>query len=128
MSAVTTSEMRDKLGVFILCGMALGIIGGISFGAIQQRIPSDSQTLLGVIVGGIMIFARECLVVIRQFWADAKNAKLTDQLAAAGPPREPIIADAPADVVEAAQDTADAAQAKADKIAQAEGPKPEGDM
>lgn len=116
MSAPTTSEMRDKLGVFILCGIALGIIGGISWGAIQQRIPSDSQTLLGVIVGGIMIFARECLVVIRQFWADAKTAKLTDALANAGPPLAPIT-EAPADAVEAAQDTADAAQEKADKIA-----------
>jgi hypothetical protein len=115
MNQPTTSEQRDKLGVFILCGIALAIIGGISWGAIAQRIPSDSQTLLGVIVGGIMIFARECLVVIRQFWADAKTAKLTDQLAAAGPPRETII-EAPADAVEAAQVVADAAQERADEV------------
>lgn len=112
----TRSERLDKLGVFILCGIALAIIGGISWGAIQQRIPSDSQTLLGVIVGGIMIFARECLVVIRQFWSDAKTAKLTDALAAAGPPLAPILDEAPADAQEAAQETAAAAQDKADQI------------
>ena len=115
MSGPSQSEQRDKLGVFILCGIALAIIGGISWGAIQQRIPSDSQTLLGVIVGGIMIFARECLVVIRQFWADAKTAKLTDALAAAGPPRETII-DAPQDAADAAQVVADAAQEKANEV------------
>ena len=116
MSSTTQAEARDKLGVFILCGLALAIIGGISFGAIQQRIPSDSQTLLGVIVGGIMIFARECLVVIRQFWSDAKTAKLTEQLANAGPPLAPLSEQAPKDAQEAAQDTADAAQDKADAI------------
>ncbi len=111
-----TSEERDKLGVFALCGMSLAIIGGISFGAITSRIPSDSQTLLGVIVGGIMIFARECLVVIRQFWSDAKTAKLTDALANAGPPLTPILDEAPLDAQAAAEQVAGAAEDEADKI------------
>jgi hypothetical protein len=110
------SEQLDKLGVFILCGIALSIIGGISWGAIQQRIPNDSQTLLGVIVGGIMIFARECLVVIRQFWSDAKTAKLTDALANAGPPLTPILDEVPADAQEAADQVAGAAEDEAAKI------------
>ncbi|MBC7506619.1 MAG: hypothetical protein H7267_12985 [Sandarakinorhabdus sp.] len=113
----STSEQRDKLGVFILCGFALGIIGGISWGAIQQRIPSDSQTLLGVIVGGIMIFARECLTVIRQFWTDAKTAKLTDQLAASTIVQDtPPIDPPPADVAAAADEMVDAAKDKAADI------------
>lgn len=123
MTSTARAEARDKLGVFILCGLALVIIGGISWGAIQQRIPSDSQTLLGVIVGGIMIFARECLVVIRQFWSDAKNAKTFETLANAGPPLVPT--DVPANVAEAADQVAEAATNEADKIAsKTEGTKP----
>jgi hypothetical protein len=75
------SEQRDKLGVFILCGLSLSILAGVSWGATTTRIPSDSQTLLGVIVGGVMLFARECLQAIRALWEAERTGKLTDQLA-----------------------------------------------
>lgn len=115
MTAPCKSEQRDKLAIVLLCGITLAIIGGIAGGAITNRIPSDSQTLLGVIVGGLLLFIRECLQAVRAFAQDMKTGKLTDQLAASttiSPVESP-----PPSIIDAAQDVADASQAKADKIA-----------
>ncbi len=109
------SEQRwDKLAIVVLCGFSIGVLGGISYGAISKEIPDNAHTLLGVIVGGLMLFARECLQAIRQFAQDVNTTRLTEQLGNSTPlPVEPP----PAGTVEAAQATADAAQAKADRIA-----------
>ena len=114
MSDTCRSEQRDKLAVIILCGMSLSVLGGISAGAIIVRIPNDSQTLLGVIVGGLLLFGRECLQAIRAAWSEQRTGKLTDALAAAGPP--PSDSPAPADAGEAAREVADIADDKASQI------------
>lgn len=96
------AEQQDRRSVFLLCGFALFILGGISIGAIANRIPSDSQTLLGVIVGGIMLFIRECLQAIRAFWQEQRVGKMTDQLAnspASGAPQDVNVVNAPSDPV-----------------------------
>lgn len=89
------SDRWDRLAIVILCGVALIILGLVSGGAIFRNIPNDSQTLLGVIVGGVLLFARECLQAIRAFAQDSKTGKLTDQLAnstqtPAGTPEDPM--------------------------------------
>jgi hypothetical protein len=83
------SDDRDKLGVFILCGLSLTLLAGISVGVIVQPIPPNAQTLLGVIVGGVMLFSRECLQAIRALWEAARTGKLTDQLATSTPSEGP---------------------------------------
>lgn len=107
-----TSEQKDKLAVILLCGFSLLILGGISAGAISSRIPSDSQTLLGVIVGGLMLFSRECLQAIRAFWQDQRTGKLTDQIAASNPIAQPP----PQDAIDGANQVADAAVDAAGRI------------
>lgn len=79
---------RDRAALFGLAALALLILGGISWGAISSRIPSDSQTLLGTIAGGLLVFSKDIVTTIRAAWTDERTGALTDQLAASAP-KEP---------------------------------------
>lgn len=76
---------RDRAALFGLAALALLILGGISWGAISSRIPSDSQTLLGTIAGGLLVFSKDIVTTIRAAWTDERTGALTDQLAASAP-------------------------------------------
>ena len=79
---------RDRAALFGLAALAMLILGGISWGAISSRIPSDSQTLLGTIAGGLLVFSKDIVTTIRAAWTDERTGALTDQLAASAP-KEP---------------------------------------
>lgn len=81
MTTPCKSERSDKTAIIALCGLAIVILGGISAGAIWHEIPAVNNTLLGVIVGGLMLFARECLQAIRQFWQEQRTGKMAEDLA-----------------------------------------------
>ncbi len=80
---------RDRAALFALAALALLILGGISWGAISSRIPSDSQTLLGTIAGGLLVFSKDIVTTIRAAWTDERTGALTDQLAASAPKETP---------------------------------------
>lgn len=79
---------RDRAALLGLA--ALSIIGliAIAAGAIFIRIPNDSQTLLGTIAGGLLVFSKDIVTTIRSAWTDERTGVLTDQLAASAP-KEP---------------------------------------
>jgi len=80
---------RDRQYLFGLAGLALLILGGIAAGAITSRIPNDSQTLLGAISAGVLLFARDIVTTIRAAWTDERTGALTDQLAGSAPADRP---------------------------------------
>lgn len=81
---------RDRIALFALS--ALGILGliCIAAGAIFTRIPNDSQTLLGVIASGLLLFSREIITTIRAAWTDERTGAITDQLAKSAPTPETV--------------------------------------
>ena len=79
----------DRLCLFGLAAIALLVLGGIAAGAITSRIPSDSQTLLGAISAGVLLFARDIVTTIRAAWTDERTGALTDQLAGSAPADRP---------------------------------------
>lgn len=76
---------RDRQALFGLAALSLVILGGIAAGAITSRIPSDSQTLLGAISAGVLLFARDIVTTIRAAWTDERTGALTDALAGSAP-------------------------------------------
>ncbi len=106
-------DERAKLGMMLLSGFSIAATAGIAAGAIHYRIPNDSQTLLGVIVGGLLLYSRECVQAVRAIMQDAKTGVLTDHLARSNPTNDNTV---PEDAAEAARMTADAADKKAGQI------------
>ena len=125
---------RDELVVLTMIGggmiltvilVIIGIFGWLDTKA-SAPLPNWAENVLVSIISIFAVKIGDVLAALVTLATGRQTEKMTDQLANAGPPIAPL-PQAPANAVEAAQDTADAAQAKADKIAQAEGPKPEGD-
>jgi hypothetical protein len=91
------AETWDRFWLLTLGMGALATVAAIAVYSIYKGIPADAATLLGTIVGGLLMFMREIVQAIRGFWADARTGKLTDQLAAsppaggpAGTPDDPV--------------------------------------
>ena len=96
----------DRFWLLTLGMGSLCIVGAIALYSIYKGIPEAAATLLGTIVGGLLMFMREIVQTIRQFWSDERTGKLTDQLAAApapGPTDVTVVnpADAPVQTQEA---------------------------
>lgn len=83
-------EACDRFWLLTLAMGSLFVIGGISLATIYQGVPEKVDVLLGVIVGGLLLFMREIVQAIRSFWEGERTTKLTDQLAAAAPTGSPI--------------------------------------
>lgn len=106
---------KDKLGLFILAGLVVLVLGGIVAGVYwTSGVPDKGDVLLGGISTGLILFLRDLVNAVRSSWEEVTRGKTTDALAQSGP--APDNTPPPKDVVEAAQETADAAQVKADKI------------
>jgi len=80
----------DRFWLLTLGMGSLCIVGAIALYSIYKGIPEAAATLLGTIVGGLLMFMREIVQTIRQFWSDERTGKLTDQLAAAPAPIDPL--------------------------------------
>lgn len=76
---------RDHEYLFGLAAICLVVLGGISAGAILKTIPNDSQTLLGTLVAGLLLFSRDIVSTIRSAWSDERTGQLTDHLAGSAP-------------------------------------------
>lgn len=126
---------RDELVVLSMIGagmivtVILVIIG--IFGWFQTKatapLPNWAENVLVSIISIFAVKIGDVLAALVTLATGRQTEKIADKLGESQPVTV-LAGPAPADVVEAAQDTADAAQARADKIAQAEGPKPERDM
>lgn len=82
---------RDRDFLFGLAALSIAGLAGIAAGAIFVRIPNDSQTLLGTIAAGLLLFSRDIVTTIRAAWTDERTGQLTDHLASA----TPVTGDAP---------------------------------
>lgn len=104
---------HEKIGLLIIVGMIVVALTWIAIDAMDSGINSEAATLVGVVVTGLAAFGKDIVAALRGYSMAAQLGKVTDQLAASQPPpSDPP----PADAAEAAQDTADAAQVKADAI------------
>lgn len=72
----------DRLWLLTLGMGSLATVAAIALYSIYKGIPEAAATLLGTIVGGLLMFMREIVQTIRQFWSDERTGKLTDKLAA----------------------------------------------
>lgn len=81
--------IRDRLYLFVLAGLSIIGLIAIAAGAIFVRIPNDSQTLLGTIAAGLLLFGRDIVTTIRAAWTDERTGVLTDQLAGSTPVDRP---------------------------------------
>ncbi|MEA3033218.1 MAG: hypothetical protein QOH86_1234 [Sphingomonadales bacterium] len=104
---------HDKLGLFVLAGMAIAIIGMIAAFCFWKGIPEKADVLLGSIVTGVLLYSRDIVNLIRASWQDQTMSKMGDQLAGSQPGSAP----APPDAKAAADQVAGAAADEADAIA-----------
>lgn len=102
-----TDNRRDKVGLFMLAGLSIGLIGAIAILSFFKGLPRDAETLLGMVVTGLLLFARDIIASIRQAWQDVQMGKMGDQLANSTP--IPANDSVPAGVEEAAEQVAEAA-------------------
>jgi hypothetical protein len=72
----------------------------------------NAATLVGVIAGGLIAFSKDIVAAIRGYAMNAQLGKVTDQLAASAPTGDGSAA--PADAVEAADQTAQPRRSGAD--------------
>ena len=117
---------RDELVVLSMIGagmivtVILVIIG--IFGWFQTKatapLPNWAENVLVSIISIFAVKIGDVLAALVTLATGRQTEKIADKLGESQPVTV-LAGPAPADVVEAAQDTADAAQAKADKIAQA---------
>lgn len=107
---------KDKLGLFVLAGMIMLVIGGIVFGLFHNNgLPDGADGLLGTIIAGLLLFARDLVSAIRAGWEEVTRGKVNEQLAKAAPVLEDKAA--PQSASDAAEQVAHKAQAEADRIA-----------
>jgi hypothetical protein len=96
----------DKLGLFSLAGLVLAIVGGIVFGLFHNKgLPDGSDGLLGTIIAGLLLFARDLVAAVRAGWEEVTRGKVNEQLAAKPGDLPP----APEDARQAANQVAGAA-------------------
>lgn len=76
-------EKLALLGSLYLCIISLTAIALV--GLRETEINSDAATLIGVIAGGLIAFAKDIVAAIRSYVMSAQLGKVTDQLAEAGP-------------------------------------------
>lgn len=75
----------DRKWLLGLAALSIVVLAGIAGAASLARIPNDSQTLLGAISAGLLLFARDVVTTIRAAWTDERTEALTDQLASSTP-------------------------------------------
>ncbi len=80
----------EKIGLLILAAGAIIILGWVGLNALHEgKIDPNASALIGVIVTGLIAFAKDVLQAIRGYSMSAQLGKVTDQLAASGPVIEP---------------------------------------
>lgn len=68
----------------------LAIVGGIVIAITVIGMATHDNTILGMVVTGMIAFAKDIIAAIRGYSMSAQLGKVTDQLAKAGPaPTEP---------------------------------------
>jgi hypothetical protein len=109
------SSFPEKLALLMLAGGCVGALTWIAIRALtSDMVDPNAATLVGVIAGGLIAFSKDIVAAIRGYAMNAQLGKVTDQLAASAPTGDGSAA--PADAVEAADQTAQAAVDKADQI------------
>ena len=112
---LSDSTSAEKLALLVLAGACIVALTWIALASLKAAaLDPNASTLIGVIAGGLIAFGKDIVAALRSYAMAAQLGKVTDQLADSTP--KPKETDAPAGAEEAAQDTADAAQAKADTI------------
>lgn len=126
---------RDELIVLMMIGggmilTVILVIVGI-FGWLDTRVraplPNWAENVLISIISIFAVKIGDVLAALVTLATGRQTEKFTEKFADKLADSQPVPAPAPADAVEAAGQVAEAAVNKADKIAQAEGPKPGGD-
>jgi hypothetical protein len=104
----------EKIGLLLLAAAA--VIGVILLAALTLHIHGvdpNAAGLVGVVVGGLVAFAKDIIAALRSYSTAAQMNRMSDQLASAAPV---TTQDSPQDAKEAARQTADAADDKATQI------------
>ena len=82
----------EKLGLLLLAAGAVILLGWIGLNALEEgKIDPNASALIGVIVTGLIAFAKDVLQAIRGYSMSAQLGKVTDQLAASGPVQDQTI-------------------------------------
>jgi hypothetical protein len=113
----TEAETKvEKLTLLALAGVCVISLTYIAYAALHtERLDPNAATLIGVIVGGLIAFAKDIVAAIRSYASSAQLEKATTQLAASSPANDNRPT-ATMDAKEAANATAEAAQDRADAI------------
>ena len=78
-------DSSDRFWLLTLGMGALVAVASIGLLSISYGVPAEAATLLGTIVGGLLMFMREIVQAIRNFWTDVRTTRMSDQLAEKDP-------------------------------------------
>lgn len=85
----------EKLALLILAGITLLILGIIANRILSAgTVDPNAATTLGVIITGLIAFLTAIVAAVRGYSMNAQLSKVTDQLAASGPPPADVSASA----------------------------------
>jgi hypothetical protein len=112
----------DKLGLFILAGLVVGVLGAIVVGTFWTRaVPDKGEVLIGGISTGLILFLRDIVAAVRAGWEEVTRNQVNEQLALSKPAPRLLPSPKPlAGAGAAAEDVAAAAEDRAEEIQTAE--------
>lgn len=76
---------REKMGLILVIALIVAALTWIASYSIGHRIGADVATLVGVVVTGLVSFAKDLVSALRGLSMSAQLTKVTDQLAASSP-------------------------------------------
>jgi hypothetical protein len=86
------NSTQEKKWLLQICGGCMAGLVALGMIAITHGVDTGGATILGVIVGGLVTFGKDIIAAVRSYSMAASLARVTDQVAAAGPPAtaEPV--------------------------------------
>ncbi len=111
-SSGMTDTDHERAGLIAITALIVVALVTVAIAVMRYKLTPEAGTVLGLIVGGLLAIGKDTLSALRTYSTSAQLSKVTDQLAASSPGSS-----APQDAKDAARQTADAADARAEEIA-----------
>lgn len=85
-----SERAQDRVLLGLVAIISLIILALIGWAITHQRIDEAANTLLGAIVGGLLVNSKDVIGAIRESWSTRQMEKMSDQLGSSLPSGESV--------------------------------------
>ncbi len=105
-----SDRAQDRKLLLCVALASLGIVGVVVVGVIWRNVDATASTILGTIVGGLLVNSKDVIQAIKEAWQQKQVERMSDQISSSTPIASPVVADtptgAPGDPVHVTEDNA----------------------